>query len=99
MIFFKSLSSTKKKIFIVLILVIFGLNQMYSQNAWEYTGIPYTDWDYDPFKIELETPTEWPSTPKQNYYYVDPDNPNATDVIEQGELTGVYGRFGYPDKP
>ncbi|WP_298426854.1 T9SS type A sorting domain-containing protein [uncultured Kordia sp.] len=72
---------------------------MYSQNAWEYTGIPYTDWDYDPFKIELETPTEWPSTPKQNYYYVDPDNPNATDVIEQGELTGVYGRFGYPDKP
>jgi len=66
---------------------------------WSYPAIPYTDWAYNPFTIEMKTPVEWPSTAAQNYYYVEPDHPNATNSTQAGELTGDFGRFGYPDRP
>ncbi len=84
-------------------MIIIGLiciqNQLHSQNAWSYVGIPYTDWEYDPFSIKLEKPDDWPSTAVENYYYVAPNHPNASDAIQSGELTGTYGRYGYPDRP
>ncbi len=66
---------------------------------WAYVGIPYTDWAYNPFTIQPTTPVEWPTAPAQDYYYVEPDHAQATDVVQGGELTGTFGRFGYPDRP
>ncbi len=68
-------------------------------NTWSYPAIPYTDWAYDPFTIQPTPAIAWPTAAGQNYYYVEPDHPSATDTIEQGELVGDFGRFGYPNRP
>lgn len=93
-----------KKITTRLIIILSLMSTLfYAQHKWDYEGIPYpTDWEYDPFKIELEAPPEWPSTPKLNYFFVEPNHPNATDDIEVGELQSAntnFGRFGYPSRP
>ena len=75
------------------------LNAIAQGTPWSYVGIPYTDWAYNPFTIEPSTPTEWPTAPAQSYYFVEPGHPNATDEIQAAELTGDFGRFGYPDMP
>ncbi len=66
-----------------------------SANAqeWSYKGIPYTDWSYDPFTIEYSRPVSWdtvPTTETTDKYYIDPDDPAATDV---GNV------YGHPDLP
>jgi len=75
------------------------LSAVATDTPWSYVGIPYTDWAYNPFTIQPTVPTEWPAAPAQDYYYVEPDHPQASDTTEVGELTGTYGRFGYPDRP
>ena len=66
---------------------------------WSYPAIPYTDWAYNPFTIELQKPSEWPSAPAADYYFVEPNNPLASDVATGDELSGEFGRFGYPERP
>ncbi len=75
------------------------LSAVAAGTPWSYVGIPYTDWAYNPFTIQPSVPTEWPASPAQDYYYVEPDHPQASDSIVGGELTGTFGRFGYPDRP
>ncbi|WP_420572614.1 T9SS type A sorting domain-containing protein [Kordia sp.] len=85
--------------FLSFVFFFFLYGQLLFAQAWSYVGIPYTDWTYDPFTIELSKPSQWPMAAAEKFYYVAPDHPNATDAIINGELTGTYGRYGYPDKP
>ncbi len=87
------------KLHLSLIVLFSFFSQLLSSQVWNYPGIPYTDWSYDPFTIQLEKPSSWPTSATENYYYVAPGHPNATDDVLEGELTGNYGRFGYPDRP
>lgn len=67
---------------------------------WNYAGIPYpSDWPFDPVDVKRPTPAEWPAAASNNHFYVAPEHPNATDTPDDGEITGEFGRFGYPDKP
>jgi len=76
------------------------LSPVATGTPWSYVGIPYTDWAYNPFTIQPTVPSaEWPSAPAQDYYYVEPDHPQASDTPDGSELMGVFGRFGYPDRP
>lgn len=69
--------------------------------AWNYPGVPYTDWEYDPFTYgPPPTPTEWPNAAKVGYYRVEPDNPAASDAVLAGEPVDANGkRYGYPARP
>jgi hypothetical protein len=69
--------------------------------AWKYPGVPYTDWEYDPFTHAAPgTPAEWPAAGKAGYYRIEKDNPAATDVVLAGEPVDTNGkRYGYPDRP
>ncbi len=66
---------------------------------WSYPAIPETDWGYNPFSVTPDKPSEWPTAPRQGYYYIEPHHPQASDVQHKNELIGRYGRFGYPDRP
>ncbi len=65
---------------------------------WAYPGIPYTDWNYNPFTVQPQAPSEWPSAAASDRYYIEPNHPAASDTAQGGEPTGPYGRFGYPDR-
>lgn len=72
-----------------------------SSQAWEYPGVPYTDWEYDPFTYAAPSrPAEWPSAPKAGFYFVEKDHPSATDDDQgAGDLDDGFRRYGYPDLP
>jgi hypothetical protein len=69
--------------------------------AWNYVGVPYTDWEYDPFTYgPPPTPSEWPSAGATGYYRIEPDNPASSDSVLKGEPVDAKGkRYGYPDRP
>lgn len=69
--------------------------------AWSYTGVPYTDWTYDPFTIEAPAePDEWPLEEKVGYYYIAPDDENATNLVDSNDTKDANNqRYGYPDRP
>jgi uncharacterized protein YgiM (DUF1202 family) len=72
-----------------------------SLRAWSYPGVPYTDWAYDPFTHPAPTrPTEWPLSEKRGYYFIEPNNPSATDVVNGSDTVDANGkRYGYPSRP
>jgi hypothetical protein len=69
--------------------------------AWTYPGVPYTDWAYDPFTHSVPTkPAEWPSADKAGFYFIEKNNPNASDTVVAGDhVDGQNRRYGYPDLP
>ncbi len=71
------------------------------ERAWDYPAIPYPlDWPYDPFTVSSPPdPASWPEAASVDYYYVAPDDPNASDMAEGDEPTSEFGRFGYPERP
>ncbi len=73
--------------------------QTHQSVPWSYPAIPETNWAYNPFTITPGKPPEWPTAPKQGYYYIEPNHPLASDIQDKNELAGRYGRFGYPDRP
>ncbi len=75
------------------------LQEIAGNTPWSYPAIPYTDWAYNPFTIQLEKPLEWPEAPAINYYYIEQNHPLATDTADATDLRGTFGRYGYPDKP
>lgn len=80
-------------------------------NAWDYVGVPYptdpqpfgTSWPYDPCTFSRTAPAGWTSSPNDSiadFYYVDNTHGSATDAIQGGEATDIYGRrFGSPGIP
>jgi len=89
----------KNRLILLLLLNLSFAAWSVGTTSWFYPAIPYTDWQYDPFNIELSAPNSWPNSPTQNYYYVEPNHPLASDTPANGEITGSFGRFGYPDRP
>jgi hypothetical protein len=86
--------------FVTFYLLLIHSNLLHAgESAWNYTAIPYTDWGYDPFIIEPDSPAQWPTNAAPNYYYVEPKHPLASDQEQGGELTGDYGRLGYTYSP
>ena len=69
--------------------------------AWKYPGIPYPDWKQDPFLLPSPTrPDNWPKSDKTGFYYIEKDNPNATDVVDGSDQVDANGkRYGYPERP
>lgn len=69
--------------------------------AWDYPAIPYTDWEYDPFTYASPTkPAEWPGSQNSKYYFIEPDNSVATDIVQLGESVDANEkRYGYPNMP
>lgn len=69
--------------------------------AWEYPGIPYTDWEYDPFTRPAPSrPASWPNADQVGYYFIEKDHPNATDTVDSADRVDANGRrFGYPGRP
>ena len=72
-----------------------------ASRAWRYPGIPYPDWEQDPFLLPSPTrPDNWPQSDKIGFYYIEKDNPNASDIVGGSDHVDANGkRFGYPDRP
>ncbi len=75
-------------------------------NVFAYTppvGIPNPDWGAIGNPIDAvapSRPSNWPDNDAAGCYYINPDDPSATDAVQTGDLTDAYGhRFGYPDRP
>ncbi|MES2474700.1 MAG: hypothetical protein V4640_02885 [Verrucomicrobiota bacterium] len=69
--------------------------------AWNYVGVPYPDWEYDPFTTAApQAPGEWPAAARAGYYYVAKDTAGATDAWDGSEPRDANNRrYGYPARP
>jgi hypothetical protein len=69
--------------------------------AWNYVGVPYPDWEYDPFTHKAPVaPPEWPSAEHSGWYFIAPDDPNASDSSDAKDTKDANNkRWGYPSRP